>query len=82
MSGLAFHPPVHLVIHPDEPIRTVDDAVKVIERHARDPRSPQAQAAMLKLTRARSLPEIESAANVFRAWARSEGLLLIPPEDS
>jgi hypothetical protein len=81
MPGLAFHPPVHLVIHPDEPIRSVDDAVKVIERHARDPQSAQAQAAMLKLTRAGSAEELEAAANIFREWAKSEGLLLIPPED-
>jgi hypothetical protein len=82
MAGFAFHPPVHLVIHPDEPIRSVDDAVKVIERHARDPESPQAQAAMLGLTRAGSPEELEAAANVFREWARSEGLLLVPPEDA
>jgi hypothetical protein len=82
MTGLAFHPPVHLVIHPDEPIRSVDDAVKVIERHARDPKSPRAQAVMLKLTRAGSSEEIEAAANVFREWAKSEGLLLIPPEET
>jgi hypothetical protein len=81
MTGLAFHPPVHLVIHPDEPIRTVDDAVKVIERHARDPHGPEAEAVMLRLTRAANSAELEAAANVFRDWAKAEGLLLLPPED-
>jgi hypothetical protein len=39
MASLAIHPPVHLTLHPDEPIRTVDDALKVVLRHARDPGS-------------------------------------------
>jgi hypothetical protein len=80
-SGIAIHPPVHLVLHPDEPIRSVDDAVKVIERHARNPADPTAQALMLELTRARSQDEVEAAGHIFREWARSEGLLLVPPED-
>jgi hypothetical protein len=80
-AGIAIHPPVHLVIHPDEPIRSVDDAVKVIERHARNPRDPTAKALMLELSRAQSQDEVEAAANIFREWARSEGLLLVPPED-
>jgi len=81
VAGVAFHPPVHLTIHPDEPIRTVDDAVKVIERHARNPKSPEAEALMLELTRATTQQEVETAAHVFREWARMEGLLLLPPED-
>ncbi len=80
-AGMAIHPPVHLTIHPQEPIRTIDDAVKVVERHARDPKSAQAEALLLELTRARTTDEIEMAGNEFRKWARSEGLLLVPPED-
>jgi hypothetical protein len=80
-AGIAIHPPVHLVIHPDEPIRSVDDAVKVVERHARSPRDPTAKALMLELTRARTQDEVEAAGNIFREWARAEGLLLVPPED-
>lgn len=81
MAGIALHPPVHLIIHPEEPIRSVDDAVKVIERHARDPQSPEAQALMLELSRARTPVEIGRAVQVFREWAADEGLLLVPPED-
>lgn len=79
-AGVAIHPPVHLTIHPDEPIRTVDDAVKVVERHG-DLRDPTAKALVLELTRARSQGEVEAAADMFREWARGEGLLLVPPED-
>jgi uncharacterized membrane-anchored protein len=81
-AGVAIHPPVHLVIHPDEPIRTVDDAVKVIERHARHPDSAETKALLLQLTRARSQREVEAAANRFRQWAEKEGLLMVPPEDA
>jgi hypothetical protein len=81
MAGIALREPVHLVIHPDEPIRSVDDAVKVIERHAGDPQTPEAQALMLELTRARTPQEIERAARIFREWAADQGLLLVPPED-
>jgi hypothetical protein len=80
-AGIAIHPPVHLTIHPDEPIRTIDDAVKFIERHARDPNSPDARALMLELTRASSPAQAERAGNLFREWARREGFLLVPPED-
>lgn len=80
MAGIAIHPPVHLTIHPDEPIRTVDDAVKVVERHG-DLRDPTVQALLLELTRARTQNEVETAGDVFREWARTKGLLLVPPED-
>jgi len=82
MSGVAFHPPIHLTIHPDEPIRTIDDAVKVVERHAKDPNSPQVKMLLLELTRAGTPQQVEMAGHVFREWARREGLLLVPPEDN
>ena len=31
-----FIPPIHLVIHPDEPIRSLEAAAKVVRRHAGD----------------------------------------------
>jgi hypothetical protein len=36
MPEHAIHPPIHLVIHPDEPIRSLEAAAKVIRRHAGD----------------------------------------------
>src|SRR5262245_19868487 len=47
MANVAIHPPVHLTIHPNEPIRTVEDAVKVITRHARDPEGRETQALLV-----------------------------------
>ena len=81
MPGLALREPIHLTTHPDAPIRSVDDAVKVIERHGRAPYTPEAQALMLELTRAASPEELARATNVFREWAADQGLLLVPPED-
>ncbi len=81
-AGVAFHPPVHLVLHPQEPIRTIDDAVKVVERHARNRSAPEVHALLLELTRAQTQERVETAARVFEEWARREGLLLVPPEDA
>jgi hypothetical protein len=36
MAEHAIHPPIHLVIHPDEPIRSLEAAAKVFRRHAGD----------------------------------------------
>jgi hypothetical protein len=36
MAEHAIHPPIHLVTHPDEPIRSLEAAAKVIRRHAGD----------------------------------------------
>lgn len=80
-AGLAIHPPVHLTIHHDEPIRTVDDALKVIERHAGESADGRSQDVMAALARARTPAQVESAATAFRRWAYEEGLLLVPPED-
>jgi hypothetical protein len=79
-AGLAIHPPVHLVIHPDEPIRTLDDAIKVVERHA-DRSAPQVQHLLRQLSGAKTIEEVEAAGRLFRDWARHAGLLLVPPED-
>ncbi len=82
MAGFALNSPVHLRTHPEAPIRTVDDAVKVIERHQPGQPSPEAHALMLELTRAKTAAELAIATQVFVKWAAAEGLLLIPPEDA
>jgi hypothetical protein len=81
MASIAIHPPLHLTIHPDEPIRTVEDAVKVVTRHARDPESRETQKLLHALNNARTPEQADRVANAFRNWARAEGLLLVPPED-
>src|SRR5258708_33384843 len=37
MAELAIHPPVHLVTHPDEPVRSLEAAAKIVRRHAGEP---------------------------------------------
>jgi hypothetical protein len=81
-AGLAIHPPVHLVVHPDEPIRTLDDAIKVVERHAPDLSAADAQTLLRRLGDAATSEQVEAAGQLFRDWARRTGLLLVPPEDS
>jgi hypothetical protein len=80
VSGHAFHPPVHLVLHPQEPIRTLEDAAKVIERHGHE-RWRNVDVLLGRLRGARGEAEIEAAGAAFRRWAEDEGLLLVPPED-
>jgi len=37
MAERAIHPPIHLVTHLDEPIRSLEAAAKVIRRHVVPP---------------------------------------------
>ncbi len=81
MASLAIHPPVHLTLHPDEPIRTVKDALKVVLRHARDAESRETQRLVTALNHAQSQEQADQVAVLFRDWAQAEDLLLVPPED-
>ncbi len=82
MAELAIHPPVHLVVHPDEPIRSLDAAAKVVRRHAGDPVDRRTEGLLHQIERAATTEEADAAGQAFRAWAKAEGLLLVPPEDS
>ncbi|TMJ88867.1 MAG: hypothetical protein E6G76_09495 [Alphaproteobacteria bacterium] len=81
MAEHAIHPPIHLVTHPDEPIRSLEAAAKVIRRHAGELPRPQRAGLLQQLKHASTLQEAEAAGNAFRAWAEAQGLLLVPPED-
>ncbi len=81
MASLAIHPPVHLTSHPDEPIRTIEDALKVMLRHAREPESRETQRLVAALDHVQSQEQADRVAVLFRDWAQAEGLLLVPPED-
>jgi hypothetical protein len=83
MPETALDEPIHLNIHPDEPIRSLDAAAKVIHRHAGDRLDARARArAVLRRMADASTPAaVAGAAHAFREWARAEGLLLVPPED-
>lgn len=78
----AIHPPIHLVIHPDEPIRSLEAAAKVICRHAGDQPDRKAESLLRRIEEASTMEQADAAGLAFRAWAQAEGLLLVPPEDS
>lgn len=81
MSEHAIHPPIHLVIHPDEPIRSLEAAAKVIRRNAGDRLDRNAEDLLHRIKGASTLEQADAAGKAFRAWAEAQGLLLVPPED-
>jgi hypothetical protein len=81
MAEHAIHPPIHLVTHPDEPIRSLEAAAKVIRRHVGDKLDRKAEQMLQQIKSATTLEQAEAAGKAFRAWAEAEGLLLVPPED-
>jgi hypothetical protein len=81
MAEHAIHPPIHLVTHSDEPIRSLEAAAKVIRRHAGDHLDRKAENVLRQIKGATTLEQAEAAGKAFRAWAEAEGLLLVPPED-
>lgn len=81
MPEHAIHPPIHLLTHPDEPIRSLEAAAKVVRRHAGDHPDRKAQDVLDRIKRASTLEQAEAAGKAFRVWAQAEGLLLVPPED-
>jgi len=81
MPETALTEPVHLKAHPDEPIRSLDAAAKVIHRHAGERLDANAKAVLRRMADASNARAIAEASEAFRAWAKAEGLLLEPPED-
>src|SRR5262249_44047609 len=81
MPQCAIHPPIHLVTHSDEPIRSLEAAAKVIRRHAGDHLDHKAEDVLRQIKRATNAGTGRCGRQAFRAWAEGEGLLLVPPED-
>jgi hypothetical protein len=81
MAEHAIHPPVHLVIHPDEPIRSLEAAAKVVRRHAGEHPDRRTEGLLHRMEGVTTADEADAAGIAFRAWAESHGLLLVPPED-
>jgi hypothetical protein len=81
MLDLAIHPPVHVLTHPDEPIRSVHAAAKFVRRHLEGGIDPSAEMLLNQLETAETSEEADTAGSAFREWAEQEGLLLVPPED-
>jgi hypothetical protein len=82
MAELAIHPPVHLNTHPDEPVRSLEAAIKVVQRHAGVPMDRATEGLLHRLETAASPQQADEAGDAFRAWAEAHGLLLVPPEDA
>ena len=81
MAELAIHPPVHLNTHPDEPVRSLEAAAKVVRRHAEEPMDRATEGLVRRLEIASTPEQADEVGNAFRAWAEARGLLLVPPED-
>ncbi len=82
MPNMALSSPVHLTIHPEEPIRSLAGAAKVVERHASGDFDIQAAKLAEKLKTAKEPEDVRVAEQAFREWVADHGLLLVPPEDS
>ena len=82
MPDLAIHPPIHVVTHPDEPIRSVEAAAKFVRRHMEGRLDAQAEALARELETASTPEEADRAGRRFAAWTQASGLLLVPPEDA
>ncbi len=80
MAEFAIHPPVHVVTHPDEPIRSVEAAAKFVIRHLRGRIDADADALVRRLEGARTSDEADEAGRRFREWAKQHGVLLVPPD--
>jgi hypothetical protein len=81
MAEHAIHPPIHLVIHRDEPVRSLEAAAKVVRRHAGEHPDRSAQGLLDRIEAASTTEQADAAGQAFRAWAQAQGLLLVPPED-
>jgi hypothetical protein len=81
MAELAIHPLVHLKTHPDEPVRSLEAAAKVVQRHAELPMDRTTEGLLHRLETAVTPEQADEAGKAFRAWANAHDLLLVPPED-
>src|SRR5262249_8045136 len=81
MAEHAIHPPIHLVMHRDEPIRSLEAAAKVVRRHAGEHPDRNAQALPDRIEAAVTTEQTDAAGKAFRGWAQAHGLLLVPPEN-
>jgi hypothetical protein len=71
MAEHAIHPPIHLLTHPDEPIRSLEAAAKVIRRHTGDYLDRNSQDLLQEIKHTSTLQEADAAGKAFRAWGGS-----------
>lgn len=76
-----FIPRFILSATPDEPIRSLEAAAKVVRRHALGHLDREAEGLLHRIEAASTAEQAWAAGKAFRDWAQAEGLLLVPPED-
>jgi hypothetical protein len=81
MAELMIHPPVHLTMQPDQPIRSLDAALRVVRGYSGERADAATEGLARRLEIAATPAEAEEAGTAFRAWVHARGLLLIRPED-
>jgi len=82
VTDLAIDPPVYLSAQPQEPIRSLAEAVTFMKRQIDDHFDAGAEMIMHELENARTMEEADDAASAFRDWAEEEGLLLNSTRDA
>ena len=70
MAERALHPPIHLVIHPDEPVRSLEAAAKVVRRHAASHPDRKAEDLLKRIETASTAAQAEAAGKAFRVGPR------------
>jgi hypothetical protein len=75
----AIHP--HLVTHPDEPIRSLEAAAKVIRHRTGDYLDATRKICCNRLSTLRRCKRPMPPERPFAPGAEAQGLLLVPPED-
>ena len=76
-GGARYSSPIHLVIHPDEPIRSRRRRKSSAGGHL----DRKAEELLHRIKGALTPEEADAAGKAFRAWSEAEGLLLVPRED-
>jgi hypothetical protein len=71
MPEKALDQPVHLNIHPDEPVRSLDAAAKIIRRHTAGRIDEKAQAVLRAIAEATSPHGVAAASGAFRRMVRT-----------
>jgi hypothetical protein len=76
MAEFKFEPPLKLIGTPNVRVRTLDDAADYLRAY-KGARRPVTQDGVLhRVEGADTVEEQREAANAFRAWVESEGLLI------
>jgi hypothetical protein len=70
MAEKALDQPVHLNIHPDEPVRSLDAAAKIIHRHTAGRVDEKAQKVLRAIADATSPRGVAAVSGAFRRWAK------------